>query len=81
MIRVRLAGCIVLLMVLQGCSFSPRSIMPTKADLASQELSFIDDHLGLMQDITSGNYQQQLDLFDRVVQQREYDAFLAHRVH
>ncbi len=48
--------------------------MPTKADLASQELRSIDDHLGLMQDSKSGNYQQQLDLFNSVVKQREDNA-------
>ncbi len=78
--RVRLAGCIVLTMILQGCLFSPRSIMPTKADIASQELSFIDDHLSLMHDITSGNYQQQLDLFTSVVNQREVDASAHNRL-
>ena len=55
--------------------------MPTKADLASQELSFIDDHLSLMHDITSGNYQQQqLDLFTSVVNQREVNASAHNRL-
>ena len=80
--RARLAGCIVVLMILQGCSvLSLGSKKTTTAvDIASQELSLIDGHLSLMRDITTGNYQQQLDLFADVESQREQDASARNRL-
>ena len=79
--RVRLAGCIVALMVLQSCSLTGliSTKTPTAVDSARQELSLIDNHLSLMHDITSGNYQQQVDLFADVVSQREQDATARNR--
>ena len=79
--RVRLAGCIVLLTVLQGCTLFKGTIKtPTPVDIARQELSLIDRHLSLMRDITSGNYQQQIDLFAGVARQREQDATAPNRL-
>ncbi len=79
--RVRLAGCIVVLLVLQSCSLMDfrSKKTPTTVDIARQELSLIDNHLSLMHDITSGNYQQQIDLFADVVSEREQDATVRNR--
>lgn len=68
-------------MVLQSCSWvGLRSIKtPTTVDIARQELSLIDNHLSLMHDITSGNYQRQVDLFADVVSQREQNASARNR--
>lgn len=79
--RVRLAGCIALLTVLQGCSLIKGTIKtPTPVDAARQELSLIDTHLSLLRDITSGNYQEQDKLFAGVVAQRQQDATAHNRL-
>lgn len=67
-------------MFLQGCSLSPWGQISSGADSASRELSLIDGHLSLMRNITSGNYQQQVELFADIVSERELEASARNRL-
>ncbi|MEM7082352.1 MAG: hypothetical protein AAF465_06430 [Pseudomonadota bacterium] len=79
MTLARILFFVVVLATVQGCTGLSAWRKPA-IDNNARQLSLLDSHLQLMRDVTSGNYQEQLDLYDFVVRQRELDATTQHRL-